>query len=52
VCSQTQLLEIIPACRAGGGFADLLHRRQKQSNQDGNDCNHHEQLNEREPSEQ
>ena len=41
---QTKLLEIVGALGPAGGFARGLHGRQKQSDQDRNDCNHNQQL--------
>src|SRR5438105_3750202 len=41
---QANLLEVVGALRARGRFAYLLHRRQKQADQDGNDGDHHQQL--------
>ncbi len=37
--------------RAGGGFADLLHGGQQQANQNSDDCDHHEQFDQREAAE-
>src|SRR5262245_39732722 len=45
---KTDLLEIVLALHSGRGFADLLDRRQEKTDQDGDDRNHHQQLNERE----
>src|SRR5262249_13624134 len=41
---------VVLAAQAGGGFADLLDGGQEQSNQDGDDGDHHQQLDQREPS--
>ena len=35
-------------CVRGGGLADLLHGRQQQADQDGDDGDHHQQLDQRE----
>jgi hypothetical protein len=45
VQGQPDLFEVILAAHAGSRLADLLHRWQKQSNEDGNDSNDHKQLN-------
>lgn len=42
---QTDLLQMIPALRATGGFTGLLHGRQ-QSNHDCDDRNHHQKFDE------
>jgi hypothetical protein len=39
-----QLFEIILALSASGSFASLLHCRQQQGYQDGNDGNHHQKF--------
>src|SRR6516225_128005 len=44
VHGQSNLLEIVLALHAVGGFANLLHGGQQQAYQDGNDGNHHQQL--------
>jgi hypothetical protein len=51
VNGNAELLQIIPALRAAGGFARLLDGRQQQGNQDRDNRDHHQQLNERERSE-
>lgn len=48
VHGQAELLQVVGAFHAAGGFADLLYCRQKEPNQHGNDGNHDQQLNERE----
>lgn len=48
VDGQTNLLQMIAALGATGGFTSLLNGRQQQRNQDRNDGNHDEQLDERE----
>ena len=45
---EAKLLQVVGALHAVGGFPDLLHRRQQQTDQNGNDGDHDEQLNERE----
>ena len=50
VDGQADLLEIVLALRAGGGFADLLHGRNEQTDQDGDDGDDNEQLDQREAS--
>jgi hypothetical protein len=45
---QGELLEVVLALAARRGLADLLHRRHQQADQNGNDGDHHEQLDERE----
>ena len=47
---QADLLEIVFALRAASGLASLLNGRQEQGNQDGDDRDHHQQLDEREPA--
>ena len=44
---QTDLLEVVRAADPGGGLADLLDRGQQQSDQDGSDGDHDQQLDER-----
>jgi len=41
---QAGLLEVVLATHACGGFADLLHGRQQQADEDGDDGNHDKQL--------
>src|SRR5262249_968867 len=41
---QANLLEIVLALRPAGGLAHLLHGRHEQTDQHGNDGNHHQQL--------
>jgi hypothetical protein len=48
VAGQGNLLEVVLALGARGGFAHLLHGRQEQADQDGNDGNHHQELHKRE----
>ena len=48
VQGQAELLEVVGAVHAAGGLADLLHRRQQQADQDGDDRDHHQQLDQRE----
>src|SRR5262249_43827392 len=42
------LFEVVLALGAGGGLAHLLHRGQQQADEDGDDGDHHQQLNQRE----
>src|SRR5262249_38155833 len=49
VNGQPHLLEVVLAGGPIGRLADLLHRRNQQRDQDGDDGDHHEQLDEREP---
>jgi hypothetical protein len=48
VCGQAQLLQIVGALQAGGGLADLLDGGQEQADEDGDDGDHHQQLDQRE----
>src|SRR5262249_29988960 len=48
VGGEADLLEVVLALQAGGGLADLLHRRQEQADEDGDDGYHHQQLDQRE----
>jgi hypothetical protein len=41
---QAQLLEVLLALHPGRGFADLLHGRQEQAEEDADDGNHDQQL--------
>ncbi len=41
---QPDLLQIVRAGHAVGGFADFLHRGQEKANQDGDDGDNHEQF--------
>src|SRR5262249_27165223 len=41
-------LQVVLALDACGGLADLLHGRQQQADEDGDDGDHHQQLNQRE----
>jgi hypothetical protein len=41
---QTYLVEMIGALGAVSGFTHILHGRQQQAHQYGNDRNHHEQF--------
>jgi hypothetical protein len=45
---ERKLLQVVGALRAGRGFANLLHRRQQESDQDGDDRDHHQKLDQRE----
>src|SRR6185437_6193963 len=42
-----ELVEVIQALALGGRFADLLHGRQEQADQDGDDGDYHQQLDQR-----
>src|SRR5262249_9298229 len=44
VHGQAKLFEVVLGLGAGGGLADFLHGRQQQADQDGDDGNHHQQL--------
>src|SRR5262249_29311484 len=50
VTRETNLLEVVGAGHAVGGFAHLLHGGQEQADQDGDDGDDHEQLDEGEGS--
>src|SRR5438093_1107126 len=45
---QAELLEVVGALAAAGRLASRLHRRQQERDQHANNCNHHEQLDQRE----
>ena len=47
VAGQTKLLHIVDAFAAVGGFADLLHGREQEADQDGDDGDHDQQFDER-----
>ncbi len=40
------LLEVVAARHAGGGFPHLLHRGQQKTDENGDNRDHHQQLNE------
>jgi hypothetical protein len=48
VQGQTELLQIVGALGAGCSLADLLNGRQQETNQDGNNRDHHKQFDQRE----
>ena len=48
VQSQADLFEVVAAPRPIGCLADLLHRRQQEADQDGDDGDDHQQLDQRE----
>ena len=48
VDGQADLLEVVRALHPVGGLADLLDRGQQQADQDGDDGDHHQQLDQRE----
>jgi hypothetical protein len=50
VKGQSALLEIVGALGPGGRLTDLLHGRQRQSDEDRDDGDHHQQLDQREPT--
>jgi hypothetical protein len=45
VDGEAELLEVVRALHAVGGLANLLHSRQEQADQDGDDRDYDEQLN-------
>src|SRR5262249_14666483 len=47
VTAQGKLLHVVLALRALGRLADLLHRGQQQADENGDDGNHHQQLDQR-----
>ncbi len=44
VSRQPKLFEVVLTLCASRGLTHLLHRGEQQANQDGNDCYHHQQL--------
>jgi len=44
VAGKRDLLKVVATADAGGGFADFLHGRQQQANQDCDDGDDHQQL--------
>ena len=48
VDGDADLLEVVAALQAGAGLADLLHGRQEESDEDGDDGDHHQKFDERE----
>src|SRR5262249_35851707 len=48
VGGDAELVQVVLALRVGRGLADLLDCRQQQADQDGDDGNHHQQLDQRE----
>jgi hypothetical protein len=48
--AQSELLQVVPALRAAGGFTGGLHRGQEQSHENPNNRNHYEELHKREAS--
>ena len=50
VQGQPQLLEVVAALQAGGGLADLLHGGEEQPDEDGDDGDHHQQLDQSKPT--
>jgi hypothetical protein len=47
--SQAELFQIVGTTHPGRSLADLLDRGQQEANQDGDDRNHDQQLDQREP---
>jgi hypothetical protein len=47
VQGEAELVQVVLALRPAGGLARLLNRRQQQRDQDGDDRNHHQQLDQR-----
>jgi hypothetical protein len=47
---QPDLLQVVAALRAPRRFPRLLHRRQQQGDEDGDDRDHHQQFDQRESS--
>jgi hypothetical protein len=47
---ERQLFEVVLATHPRGGLADLLNRRQQQANENRDDCDHHEEFDQREPT--
>jgi hypothetical protein len=45
---QADLVQVVLAAHAAGGVADLLHRGDEQADEDGDDGDHHQQLDQRE----
>ena len=48
VAGEAKLLEVVAALHPRGGLADLLDRGQQQADEDGDDGDHHQQLDQRE----
>jgi len=48
VTGQAELLEVVGALHACGGLSDLLDGGQQQADEDGDDGDHHQQLDQRE----
>lgn len=44
---QTELLEMVHALQLASGFSGRLHGRQQQANQKTDDCDYHQQLDQR-----
>jgi hypothetical protein len=47
---QPDLLQVVGTLHPGSGLPNLLHGWQEQADQDGNDGDHHQQLDQREAS--
>jgi hypothetical protein len=48
VCGECNLLEVVAATHPRRRFANLLHGGEQQTDKDGDNCNHHQQFDERE----
>ena len=48
VDGEAELFEVVLTPQAGGGLADFLDGRQQQTDEDGDDRYHHQQLDQRE----
>jgi hypothetical protein len=48
VTGESDLVEVVTALDAGGGRADLLDGGEQQADEDGDDGDHHQQLDQRE----
>src|SRR5262249_21718870 len=48
VQGKADLLQVVLTLHSGGGLADLLHGGQQQADEDGDDGDHHQQLDQRE----
>jgi len=47
---EAELVHVVDAGRAAGGLADLLDGGEQQADEDGDDGDHHQQLDQREPT--
>ncbi len=48
VCSQADLMQVVTALGATGGFASRLHGWKQKGNQDGDNCDDDQQFDQRE----